>query len=118
MINWILRSKNDLLHCYIIKEKATCRKSVRLCFYILLLKFPVILCQNIIYSGVNGVLALDEMTYHVNDCAMSYELTMEFGDELQIVPGDKVMPVMYVKFIGICFVSMAVFGSKAFFRKR
>ena len=50
-------------------------------------------------GGGEMVLALDEMTYHVNDGAMSYELTMEFGDELQIVPGDKVMPVMYVKFM-------------------
>ena len=70
------------------------------------------------YAGVNGVLAVEEITYPVSDGAMSYDLTMRFGEELEIVPGTQVMPIMYVKLIGVCFIMMVIFGSKLFFGRR
>ncbi len=70
------------------------------------------------YSGVNGVLAVDEITYPVSDGAMSYDLTMHFGEELEITPGGQVLPIMYVKLIGVCFLMMLVFGGRMFLGRR
>lgn len=70
------------------------------------------------YFGVNGVLALDDFTYSVNDGAMMYELNLKFGDAPSIEPGDTAAPVLYYKFAGLCAVSMGIFGSRIFFRKK
>ena len=69
------------------------------------------------YSGVNGVLALDEMTYTVNDGVISYEATVQFGDEVDIDLSEEVRPVMYTKFMAICILAMGVFGIKIFLNK-
>lgn len=70
------------------------------------------------YSGVNGVLALDEMTYNVSDGAIGYEVTALFGDEVGIDLSDEVSPVMYLKFMAVCILAMGVFGMKIFFNRR
>lgn len=70
------------------------------------------------YFGVNGVLALDNFTYSVNDGAMMYQLNLKFGENPSIEPGDEVAPILYYKFAGLCAVSMGVFGSRIFFRKK
>ena len=69
------------------------------------------------YSGVNGVLALDEMTYTVNDGVIGYEVTAQFGDEVGIDLSDEVRPMMYMKFMAICILAMGVFGIKIFLNK-
>ncbi len=70
------------------------------------------------YFGVNGVLALDDFTYSVSDGAMIYQLNLKFGDNPSIEPGDEVAPLLYYKFAGLCAISMGVFGSRIFFRKK
>lgn len=70
------------------------------------------------YSGVNGVLALDEMTYTISDGAMSYDVTISFGEQLSITPSDTAMPILYVKLILICVVLMIFFGAKMFLNGR
>lgn len=70
------------------------------------------------YAGVNGVLALDEMTYTVSDGAMSYDLTISFGEELSITPRDTAMPILYIKLILICVALMIFFGAKMFLQGR
>lgn len=69
------------------------------------------------YSGANGVLALDEMTYTVNDGVIGYEVTAQFGDEVGIDLSDEVRPMMYMKFMAICILAMGVFGIKIFLNK-
>ena len=69
------------------------------------------------YSGVNGVLALDEMTYTVNDGVIGYEVTAQFGDEVGIELSEEVKPMMYIKFMAICILAMGVFGIKIFLNK-
>ncbi len=70
------------------------------------------------YSGVNGVLALDEMTYQVNDGVIGYDATVQFGEEVNIVLSDEVQPVMYMKFMAVCILAMGVFGIKIFLNRR
>ncbi len=70
------------------------------------------------YSGANGVLALDEMTYSVRDGVIGYEATVQFGDEVGIKLSEEVEPVMYMKFMSICILAMGVFGVKIFLNKR
>lgn len=70
------------------------------------------------YSGVNGVLGVDEITYAVNDGAMFYELTLHFGENPSITDGDKVTPIMHMKFIALCIIAMGIFGSRIFFGRR
>ena len=69
------------------------------------------------YSGVNGVLALDEMTYTVNDGVIGYDVTAQFGDEVGIELSEEVKPMMYIKFMAICILAMGVFGIKIFLNK-
>lgn len=69
------------------------------------------------YSGANGVLALDEMTYKVNDGVISYDATAQFGDTVGIQLSEEVQPVMYMKFMAICILAMGVFGIKIFLNK-
>jgi len=70
------------------------------------------------YSGANGVLALDEMTYLVNDGVISYDATMHFGDNVDIELSEEVKPVMYTKLMAVCILSMGVFGIKMFLDRR
>lgn len=70
------------------------------------------------YSGVNGVLALDEMTYQVSDGVIGYEVTVQFGEEVGIDLSDEVQPVMYMKFMSVCILAMGVFGVKIFLNRR
>lgn len=70
------------------------------------------------YAGVNGVLALDEMTYTVSDGAMSYDLTISFGEQLSITPRDTAMPILYIKLSLICVALMLFFGAKMFLQGR
>ena len=69
------------------------------------------------YSGVNGVLALDEMTYTVSDGVIIYDVTAQFGDEVNIVLSEDVKPIMYIKFMAVCILAMGVFGIKIFLNK-
>lgn len=70
------------------------------------------------YSGVKGVLALDEMTYHVSDGVIGYDVTAQFGEEVNIELSEEVQPVMYTKLMAVCILSMGVFGVKIFLDKR
>ena len=70
------------------------------------------------YSGVNGVLALNEMTYQVNDGVIGYDATVQFGEEVNIIFSDEVQPVMYMKFMAVCILAMGVFGIKIFLNRR
>ena len=69
------------------------------------------------YSGVNGVLALDEMTYTVSDGVIIYDVTAQFGDEVGLELSEDVKPVMYIKFMAVCILCMGVFGIKIFIDK-
>ena len=69
------------------------------------------------YSGANGVLALDEMTYTVSDGVIIYDVTAQFGDEVALDLSDDVKPVMYIKFMAVCILCMGVFGVKIFMNK-
>ena len=69
------------------------------------------------YSGVKGVLALDEMTYTVNDGVIGYEVTAQFGEEVGIDLSEEVRPMMYIKLMAVCILSMGVFGIKIFMNK-
>lgn len=69
------------------------------------------------YSGVNGVLALDEMTYTVSDGVIIYDVTAQFGDEVGLDLSDEVKPVMYIKFMAVCILAMGVFGIRIFLSK-
>lgn len=69
------------------------------------------------YSGANGVLALDEMTYTVNDGVIGYDVTARFGDEVGIDLSDEVKPMMYIKLMAVCILSMGVFGIKIFMNR-
>lgn len=69
------------------------------------------------YAGANGVLALDEMTYTVNDGVIGYDVTAQFGDEVGIELSEEVKPMMYIKFMAICILAMGVFGIKIFLNK-
>ncbi|MBR4113718.1 MAG: hypothetical protein IKK54_03590, partial [Anaerotignum sp.] len=69
------------------------------------------------YSGAKGVLALDEMTYTVNDGVIGYEVTAQFGEEVGIDLSDEVRPMMYIKLMAVCILSMGVFGIKIFMNK-
>ena len=66
------------------------------------------------YAGVNGVLGLDEMTYTVSDGVIIYDVTAEFGDEVDLELSEEVKPVMYIKFMAVCILAMGVFGIKIF----
>lgn len=70
------------------------------------------------YAGVNGVLALDEMTYHVSDGVIGYDVTIGFGDDVSITPGDEVQPVMYIKVMIVSLAMMGIFGAKIFLGRR
>ena len=70
------------------------------------------------YAGVNGVLALDEMTYDVSDGVIGYEVTALFGDKVGLDLSDEVRPVMYIKFMAVCVLAMGVFGVKIFLNRR
>ena len=70
------------------------------------------------YAGVNGVLALDEMTYAVSDGAIGYDVTVGFGEEVSLDLSDEVQPVMYTKLLAVCILSMGVFGIKMFLDRR
>lgn len=70
------------------------------------------------YSGVNGVLALDKMTYKVSDGVIGYDVTAVFGDKVAIELSDEVQPVMYMKLMSVCILSMGVFGVKIFLNRR
>ncbi len=70
------------------------------------------------YFGVNGVLALDEMTYDVNDGVIGYEATALFGEEVGLKLSEEVQPVMYMKLMAVCILSMGVFGVKIFLAKK
>ena len=69
------------------------------------------------YAGVNGVLALDEMTYMVSDGVIAYDTTVHFGDEVGITFSEEVRPIMYMKFMGVCLAAMGIFGVKIFLKK-
>lgn len=70
------------------------------------------------YSGVNGVLALDDFGYSVNDGAMAYEIHLNFGAEPSIQPAEQALPILYLKFVGICVIAMAVFGCRIFLQRK
>ena len=70
------------------------------------------------YAGANGVLALDEMTYTVNDGVIGYDVTARFGDEVSIDLSDEVRPMMYIKFMAVCLMAMGIFGVKIFLGRR
>ena len=70
------------------------------------------------YSGVNGVLALDEMTYGVSDGVIAYQATVHFGDTVDVTFSDEVKPVMYLKFMVVCLAAMGIFGCRIFLAKR
>ena len=70
------------------------------------------------YAGAKGVLALDEMTYNVNDGVIGYDVTAQFGDEVGIELSEEVSPVMYMKFMAVCILAMGVFGIKIFLGRR
>ena len=69
------------------------------------------------YSGANGVLALDEMTYTVSDGVIIYDVTAQFGDDVDLALSEDVKPVMYIKFMAVCILCMGVFGIKIFLNK-
>ncbi|MBQ3567808.1 MAG: hypothetical protein IJA25_02630 [Anaerotignum sp.] len=69
------------------------------------------------YSGANGVLSLDEMTYTVSDGVIIYDVTARFGDEVGLDLSDEVKPVMYIKFMAVCILAMGVFGIRLFLSK-
>lgn len=70
------------------------------------------------YSGVNGVLALDEMTYMVSDGVIAYDTTVHFGDDVGITFSDEVKPIMYIKFMAVCLAAMGIFGVRIFLNGR
>ncbi|MGN0135250.1 hypothetical protein [Anaerotignum sp.] len=70
------------------------------------------------YSGVNGVLALDDITYTVSDGAVAYEATVHFGEEVDISFGDEVRPILYIKFMAVCLAAMGIFGCRIFMAGR
>ena len=70
------------------------------------------------YAGAKFVLALDEMTYYVNDGVISYDVTAQFGDDVDLVLSEEVKPVMYTKLMAVCILSMGVFGIKMFLSRR
>lgn len=70
------------------------------------------------YAGVNGVLALDEMTYMVSDGAIAYDTTVRFGDDVEIIFSDEVRPIMYIKFMAVCLAAMGIFGCRIFMAGR
>ncbi len=70
------------------------------------------------FGGVNGVLALDEMTYAVSDGVIAYEATVHFGDDVGISFSDEVRPIMYLKFMVVCLAAMGIFGCRIFMAGR
>lgn len=72
----------------------------------------------VFYAGVNGVLALDEMTYTVSDGVIAYEATVHFDHGVDISFSDEVKPVMYLKFMVVCLAAMGIFGCRIFMAGR
>jgi len=70
------------------------------------------------YAGANGVLALDETSYMVNDGAVAYDVTVHFGDTVGITFSDEVKPILYIKFMAVCLAAMGVFGVRIFLSGR